>query len=283
MKKYSFKKMSGAGNDFVLFDKSENAELVLDANNIQNICDRRNGVGADGVIIIGYSTDKDFEMKYFNADGSLGSLCGNGARCALRYYFNNLDPKAGRAEFSCGNKFYKGENLNNESTKFYFDEPEDLKINFTLKAGNQLINSSYVNTGSPHAVIKISDVLQNPSNPHSYYKSIKDFPVKELGKEIRYLTEFKGGTNVNFIDFENNKVLIRTFERGVEDETLACGTGSVAAAIICSANYNMDPPFNLITWGGNELIVNFEKKENSFFNISLTGPAKIVYTGEISI
>ena len=132
MKKYSFKKMSGAGNDFVLFDKSENAELVLDANDIHRICDRRNGVGADGVIIIEDSTDKDFEMKYFNADGSLGSLCGNGARCALRYYFTNLDPKAVNAEFSCGNKFYRGENLNNESTKFYFDEPEDLKINFTL-------------------------------------------------------------------------------------------------------------------------------------------------------
>jgi diaminopimelate epimerase len=275
--------MSGAGNDFILFNKSENSGLDLNAEKIINICDRRNGIGADGVIIIEESADKDFEMKYFNADGSLGSLCGNGARCALRYYFEFLNTAAESAEFLCGDKFYKGENLTGGIIKFYFEEPENLKINFTLKAGSRLINSSYVNTGSPHVVINISDVLENPKNPNSFYTSIENFPVDELGREIRYLPEFNGGTNVNFIDFENDKVLIRTFERGVEEETLACGTGSVAAAIICSVNYNMNPPLTILTQGGDELFVDFEKKETKFFNISLTGPAKIVYTGEISI
>jgi diaminopimelate epimerase len=126
-------------------------------------------------------------------------------------------------------------------------------------------------------------VLSNAKNLGSFFTSIEEFPVLELGKEIRYSPDFENGTNVNFIDFKDDKVLIRTYERGVEDETLACGTGSVAAALICSINYNMEAPIKLVTRGGDELIVNFEKKVNQFNNISLTGPAVIIYSGEISI
>jgi diaminopimelate epimerase len=283
MKKFSFKKMSGAGNDFVLFDKNLNPDLELNSEKIKKICDRRNGIGADGVLLIEGSKDYDFTMRYFNADGNLGSLCGNGARCAIKYFFVFNSSKNDEAVFTCEGKTFKGNKLNNGNIKFYLSEPADLKTNFSIKAYGQLINSSYINTGSPHVVIKIQDVLANPKKMDSYFTSLNEFPVFEIGKEIRYSPEFKNGTNVNFIDFKDGKIFIRTYERGVEEETLACGTGSVAAAIICAANYNMQPPFELIVRGGDALVVDFEKSENQFINISLTGPAEIVYSGEISI
>lgn len=283
MKNFSFKKMSGAGNDFVLFDKTLNPELELNNEKIKKVCDRRNGIGADGVLLIAASQDYDFSMRYFNADGSLGSLCGNGARCALKYFFETDLEQKDEAVFTCEGNNFKGAKLNNGNIKFYLSEPTDLKTNFSVKAYGQLINSSYVNTGSPHVVIKIQDVLSNAKKMDSYFTSINEFPVFEIGKEIRYSPEFKNGTNVNFIDFKDNKILIRTYERGVEDETLACGTGSVAAAVICAANYKMEPPFELAVRGGDTLVVDFERKENQFINISLSGPAIIVYSGEVSI
>jgi diaminopimelate epimerase len=145
-----------------------------------------------------------------------------------------------------------------------------------------MITSNFADTGSPHVVIKISDVLKDTVNPKSHFNSILDFPVFNLGKEIRYCNDFKpGGTNVNFIDLIDNVIHIRTYERGVEDETLACGTGSVAAALICYVTDDFIPPIKLKTYGGDYLTVNFEVENQKVKNLSLTGPAKIIFEGSI--
>jgi diaminopimelate epimerase len=284
MEKISFIKMSGAGNDFVVIDKNINPAFILNEKVIQKLCDRRNGIGADGVITISNSVDYDFEMEYFNADGSTGSLCGNGARCAIKFAESSSRIKNKKTYFLSNAVSYTGEVLDENLMKFDFNPPAKLKFNFKVKAGNQLINACFADTGSPHVVIKIEDVLKNPNDLNSNYSEIDKFPVFELGREIRYLEEFSpGGTNVNFIKIVDSKIYIRTYERGVEDETLACGTGATAAAIIAHAIDKLEAPITLITRGFDELTVNFNVENQKIKNLSLIGPAKIIYSGEIYI
>ena len=279
MENISFVKMSGAGNDFILFDKKNYPALKLNSGIIQKLCDRRNGIGADGIITISDNGKYDFLMEYFNADGSTGSLCGNGSRCAIKFAKITGRLKSEEVSFISNGKEYKGKLINDEKIKFFFNDVEDLKPDISIEAYNQKLKASYLNTGSPHVVININDILNNQSS----FKNIGDVPVFEIGKEIRYLKEFApGGTNVNFIMIKENKVYIRTYERGVENETLACGTGAAACAIIASLKYGISPPVNLITRGGDELIVDFMLQDNHVKELALTGPATIVFTGEIS-
>jgi len=284
MEKISFIKMSGAGNDFVVIDKNTNPAFVLEQNIIQKLCNRRNGVGADGVITISNSAEYDFEMEYFNADGSTGSLCGNGARCAIKFAENSSRIKNKKTHFLSNSVPFTGEVLDENIIKFDFNPPTKLKFNFKIKAGGQLMNACFADTGSPHVVIKIEDVLQNPNDLKSNYSEIDKFPVYQLGREIRYLNEFSpGGTNVNFIKIVDNKIYIRTYERGVEDETLACGTGSTAAAIISHVTDKLESPITLISHGLDELKVDFNIENQKINNLSLTGPAKIIFSGYIYI
>ena len=233
MKKISFTKMSGAGNDFVIIDKTLNKNISLNPGQISRICNRRTGIGADGLIFVSDSKENDFTMEYFNADGSTGSLCGNGARCAIKYAADSNRLKNGKAAFNSKAEAYTGEVLNKELVRFDLKPPSRVKLNFRIKASSQLIKSHFADTGSPHIVIEIEDVLAQPKDLNSRYRNIENFPLLQIGKEIRYHKDFApAGTNVNFIQIKNGEVLIRTYERGVENETLACGTGSVAAAII---------------------------------------------------
>ena len=148
-----------------------------------------------------------------------------------------------------------------------------------IEAADQNISYYYANTGSPHVVIKIDDIKEL-SGKGSYYTNINEVPVVEIGREIRYHKNFSpGGTNVNFIQISDNRIFIRTYERGVEDETLACGTGAAASAVISSLFMNLEPPVILLTRGGDELIVNFKVEKNNITDLSLSGPAKIIYTG----
>ncbi len=281
MEKISFYKMSGAGNDFIVIDKNFNPDFVLDKNSIQNLCDRRNGIGADGVITVANSDTYNFNMNYYNADGSTGSLCGNGARCAIKFASLTGRLRHGKAEFLSNGFTYSGEILSEDKIKFNFNSPGKLKYNFKIKAFNQLINACFVDTGSPHVVIKKNDVLKDPKKPNSSYENLDVLPVYELGREIRYNPDFSpGGTNVNFVDVKDGKVFIRTYERGVENETLACGTGSAAAAIIVHEIDKLNPPISLITRGGDELMVDFNIQDQKINNLSLTGPAKVTFTGE---
>ncbi|MDP2366418.1 MAG: diaminopimelate epimerase, partial [Ignavibacteria bacterium] len=277
-----FKKMSGAGNDFIFIDKNQNPELILTSEKIKNLCNRRNGIGADGLITIEDFADYSYKMVYYNADGSTGSLCANGARCSIWFVENTLRLKNGLAKFISNDAEYSGEVLGDELIKFNLNSPKQIKYNFKIKASGQMITSNFADTGSPHVVIKISDVLKDAGNPKSYFQNIMDFPVFNLGREIRYSSDFKpAGTNVNFIDVIDNVIHIRTYERGVEDETLACGTGSVAAALICYVTDNLKPPTTLKTYGGDYLTVNFEVENKKVKKLSLTGPAKIIFEGSI--
>jgi diaminopimelate epimerase len=279
MENISFVKMSGAGNDFILFDKKNYPALKLNADVIQKLCDRRNGIGADGVITISDNGKYDFVMEYFNADGSTGSLCGNGSRCAIKFAKITGRLKREDVNFISNGKVYKGKLINDEKIKFFFNDIEDLKLDICIDAYNQKLKASYLNTGSPHVVINIEDI----TNEGTVIKSIDDVPVFEIGKEIRYLKEFSpGGTNVNFIMIRDNKVYIRTYERGVENETLACGTGAAASAVIASLKYGISSPVDLVTKGRDELIVDFVLHQNKIKELALTGPAKITFTGEIS-
>lgn len=282
MQKIFFKKMSGAGNDFIFVDKNQNPTLILTPDKIRNLCNRRNGIGADGVISIEDLSGYNYKMVYYNADGSAGSLCANGARCSIWFAENTSRLKNGTAKFFANGEDYSGEVLGNELVKFNLNPPKHIKYKFKIKAYGQMITSSYADTGSPHVVIKISDVLKNPENPESSFKDIMNFPVYNLGKEIRYSSDFMPeGTNVNFIDVVDDVINIRTYERGVEDETLACGTGSVASAVICYVTDNLKTPIKLKTYGGDFLTVNFEVENQKVKNLSLTGPAKIIFEGSI--
>jgi diaminopimelate epimerase len=282
MQKIFFKKMSGAGNDFIFVDINQNLGLALTPEKIKNLCNRRNGIGADGLITIEDLADYNYKMIYYNADGSTGSLCANGARCSIWFAEKTSRLKNGIAKFVSNGAEFSGEVLDDELIKFNLNPPKQIKYNFKIKASEQMITSNFADTGSPHVVIKISDVLKDVANPKSFFHNILEFPVFKIGKEIRYREEFRpNGTNVNFIDVIDEVIHIRTYERGVEDETLACGTGSVASALICYITDNLKPPITLKTFGGDQLIVNFEVENQKAKNLSLTGPAKIIFEGSI--
>ena len=244
---------------------------------IPKLCNRRNGIGADGLITIDDSNTNDFVMNYYNADGSTGSLCANGARCALLFASESGRLVGKSANFLSNNVEYKGEIISNSEIKFYLNPPKKIKYNFKIKAGGRLINAHYADTGSPHVVIDIQE-------SEGFLPSLEKVPVESLGREIRYLPEFApDGTNVNFINVEANLIHIRTYERGVEAETLACGTGSVAAALISYVTHKILPPVELLTKGNEKLFVNFDVENLKVKNLSLTGPAKVVFTGEMII
>lgn len=281
MEKIIFTKMSGAGNDFVFLDEKDNPGLKISDDLVKKLCDHKSGIGADGLIVIKDNQEFDFEMKYFNSDATTNTLCGNGARCAIKYANDTQRLSSSEVKFLSNNINYTGKVLEKELIRFDFLPPQKIKLNFKVKAANQLVTANYAHTGSPHVVIKIEDVLKDPKKLNSNYDDLIEFPVFELGKEIRNLPEFlPDGTNVNFIKIINDLVQIRTFERGVENETLACGTGSVASALIVNLEDTLKPPINLITKNEDKLIVDFKKDNDKFENISLTGPAKTMFIGE---
>jgi len=269
--------MSGAGNDFVIIDKRQNLSLTIDNKFVQKICDRRNGIGADGLITIEDSSDYNFIMDYYNADGSTGSLCANGARCAIRFASESGRLNNTEAYFLSNGEKYKGEVKSDSEITFYLNSPKKIKYNFKIKAGGKLLNAHYADTGSPHLIIDLSE-------SEGFLKSLDKVPVEALGREIRYLSEFEpAGTNVNFIDVKDGVIRIRTYERGVEAETLACGTGSVAAAVICYVNHKLSLPVEIIPKSNEKLFVNFDVENLKVRNLSLTGPAKVIFTGEMKI
>jgi diaminopimelate epimerase len=277
MEVLTFTKMSGAGNDFVFIDKKQNHSLEIQTDFVKKICDRRNGIGADGLITIEDSSNYDFIMNYFNADGSTGSLCANGARCAILFASESGRLKDNKAKFLSNEVEYKGEVNSNSDIKFYLNPPKNIKYNFKIKAGGKLINAHFADTGSPHVVIDINE-------SERFLPSLQELPVEKLGREIRYLSEFKpDGTNVNFVNVKDGVVHIRTYERGVEAETLACGTGSVAAALICYVNYKLSVPVKIFPKSNEKLLVNFDVENSKVRNLSLTGPAKVIFTGEMKI
>ncbi len=274
MAKLNFIKMNGAGNDFILIDKSKNIDLKLSKKLIKQICSRKRGIGADGVLIIKPGKKYDFKLEYFNSDASTGTLCGNGARCSIKYAADNYNIKMNTIRFFFNKHIYKGKVIDDENIKFFLDVNDNIKQNLQIKFGKQKIFGKFINTGSPHVVINWDDIKSIVKD------DFNSFNVKDFGREVRFAKLFEpNGTNVNFIKLTKQKNYIRTYERGVEDETLACGTGVVAASIVALEVLKRKSPIEFSTYGGDTLKVDCKKIKQKKRKISLTGPAKINYIG----
>ena len=266
MDQIAFYKMSGSGNDFIIID---NRNRVVDENNLQNfidrVCRRKISVGADGLILVEESENVDFKWRFFNSDGSSAEMCGNGARCVARFaYLNEISGTKVSFETKAG---IVSAQVKNDEVKIKMPDPIDLKIDYNLELKNGLKQVCSVNTGVPHVVITVDD--------------IDDVEVVKTGREIRFHDSYApAGTNVNFIwAGKDNAILIRTYERGVEDETLACGTGSVAAAIIMHYKLKGKSPVKVITRGGGCLYIYLEENDGRFYNVFLEGDARVIYKG----
>lgn len=268
MQNIEFYKLSGSGNDFIIID---NRDKVVDENNLNNfivnVCRRKMSVGADGFILIEKSETVDFKWRFFNSDGNEAEMCGNGARCAARFaYVNKIAQNAMSFETKAG---IISAQVTNKKVKITMPNPKNLEIDSAVELQDKTILIDSVNTGVPHSVITMNDV--------------KNVDVVKLGSKIRFHKKFApAGTNVNFMSrLKNNSIEIRTYERGVEDETLACGTGAVACAIVSARKYNVKSPMRVVTRSGSYLDVYYKEKQGGFCDIYLEGNARIIYKGEL--
>lgn len=261
-----FYKYQGTGNDFVLVDNREGNFPTLDVKTVKNICDRNFGIGADGFIQLNTKEGYDFEMVYYNADGSESTMCGNGGRCMVQFAY---DLGMLKSEY----KFWAidGEHIANMTTAYNSnDKIVRLKMQ-DVHDVDKHTDYAVLNTGSPHYVKMETEVRQ--------------LNVAEAGAAIRYSKAFEdSGVNVNFVESTGPySIYVRTYERGVEAETLSCGTGVTAAALLCAHN---DRGFNevQVQTNGGKLSVEFDKiDEDNFEEIYLCGPAKFVFSGVIKI
>jgi diaminopimelate epimerase len=264
-----FTKMNGAGNDFILVDNRA-GDIQLNRSQITRLCDRHRGIGADGILLLEKASKcADFRMRYFNADGGEAEMCGNGARCFARFA-NKVAEAGDNISFETQAGVISAE-LVGDLVKLQMTEPTDLRLDIRLPVANDKKTVHFINSGVPHVVIRVSQT--------------DDVDVLREGSAIRHHKTFlPKGTNVNFIEKRGpKKIAVRTYERGVEDETLACGTGVVASALIFATTENTNGPITVIARGGDELQVGFEKSDKQFRNVTLTGPAEFVFEGTIDL
>ncbi len=243
----------------------------LTTGQIAHLCHRRFGVGADGLVLLekGPSEEVDAQMIYFNADGSRAEMCGNAARCftafALSHKVGSPLGLSFRTDAGDLASRAKGGQYTVEMTP-----ASDLRLNFTLHLSTGPALLHFANTGVPHVIRFVPDV--------------EEVDIVAEGSELRYHEEFSPrGANVNFARVNRNGVIVRTYERGVEDETLACGTGVAAVAIVAHLVHNVAKPVHLKVAGGDTLSVDFQVEGNSIEEVTLTGPATVVYSGKIEI
>jgi diaminopimelate epimerase len=263
--KLHFFKYQGCGNDFIIFD-NRTGTIQLKKKQIKNLCDRHFGIGADGLMLLEYEKGYDFKMIYYNSDGNVSSLCGNGSRCitAFAQSLNIIKDKA---------RFLAADGEHHSVIPLRQAQDDIAEIALKMNDVNSLDDHKdfiFLNTGSPHVV--------------KWVRNLKDYDVLTEGRKIRRSEPFnsKGGTNVNFAEQNLDGIFIRTYERGVENETLACGTGVTAAALV-AAHFNKASSKNsckVKTLGGN-LSVSFHKNKSGFTEIWLKGPAQFVFEGEI--
>ncbi|MEO6052582.1 MAG: diaminopimelate epimerase [Chthoniobacterales bacterium] len=264
-----FTKMNGAGNDFVLLDNRKK-HLALPGEQIAQLCDRHRGIGADGVLIVEEpESGADFRMRYYNSDGGEADMCGNGARCFARYA-SRLTGGKSRVSFETLAGIIHADCLGNQ-VRIQMSKPHSHQSAVSLEVNGQTLEVHSINTGVPHAVIFVDD-LENTS-------------VHELGNAIRFHPHFAPkGTNVNFVKAStSSNIAIRTYERGVEAETLACGTGVVASALIHHLAHGAAAPVMVSVRGGDNLEVLFKGTAEDFNNVTLTGPADFVFDGTIDL
>ena len=259
--KISFYKYQATGNDFVILNNPDGQYSSLTVSQIKKLCDRRFGIGADGLMLLNKHADYDFEMAYYNADGREGSMCGNGGRCLTKF-------AAAMGIFKSDYTFLAIDGPHEASLE------TDGTVALKMKDVNaiKMANGHYIlDTGSPHFVKVQNGIMQ--------------MDVRKQGAEIRYSREFaEKGINVNFVEETNRRdeIVVRTYERGVEDETLSCGTGVTAAALVCSHNDNGFNRVEVRTKGG-ALSVEYDHINGRYENIWLIGPAEKVFEGSIEI
>jgi diaminopimelate epimerase len=262
MPKFHFYKYQGTGNDFIMIDDRDDRFDITNFKNIEQLCDRRFGIGGDGLILLRKHETTDFEMVYFNSDGKQSSMCGNGGRCIVAFanFLRLITDK--KTIFTAIDGIHEA--------KIEGSDFVHLKMNDVLEVGKDGIDF-VMNTGSPHYVREVV--------------SVEGLNVFQEGQKIRYNDIYKEkGINVNFIEkVDSSNFKIRTYERGVEDETYSCGTGVVASSIASSILGDKKNNSFTIQSKGGELKVNFEMENNSFKNIWLSGPAVKVFEGDINI
>ncbi|MFA5339212.1 MAG: diaminopimelate epimerase [Candidatus Omnitrophota bacterium] len=268
MKNIAFVKMVASGNDFVVID---NRKAVIPGAKLysfaREICDRNYGVGGDGLIAIERSKKADFRMRIINSDGSEAEMCGNGARCAALFAVDNKIAGK-RMDFETLAGLIEAE-VKGAIVKLKMSDPSGLKLDINLALSDGGYNVNFVNTGVPHAVI--------------FVDHLEGHNVKTTGKEVRYHDAFAPrGTNVDFVEVggRNGPIKVRTYERGVEGETLACGTGVTASAIISAAVKNFKSPVTCLTKGGDSLKIYFKRSGDDFTDVYLEGGAREVFLGK---
>lgn len=260
----AFTKMVASGNDFVVID-NRRRELKIDAAWVQRICRPHTGVGADGVLIFEPSPKTSFRMSIFNPDGSKAEACGNGFRCVARFAKEKLGLPS-RFEFESDAGLI-GASVKGEEIAVDLVAPSAYQESAEIEVMDRRLHYSFIHTGVPHAVI--------------FVEGLAKIEVQELGRAIRRHERFHPrGTNVNFVEVKGRHELhVRTYERGVEKETLACGTGSAAAAVVSALRGYVTPPVEVTTSGGEILGVDFQMKDGAVAGLSLAGKAHFVFEG----
>ncbi len=271
-----FFKMNGAGNDFIIVDNRDlSLSEALDADTIAALCDRHRGIGADGLLAVEPAKKgADFRFRYYNADGGEAEMCGNGARCFGRFTAHLGEIVLKKITFETIVGTLAAEMIGDD-VRIAMSDPKDLELEIDIKVPDIDGSLHFVNTGVPHVVAFLESMAE-----------LEDFDVFQYGGEIRNHDAFApAGTNVNFAAIlAPDHISIRTFERGVEDETLACGTGMVASALVHHLLTGAPSPIKVDVEGGDTLEIGFEKTgEKTFKNVTLTGPADFVFEGEIDI
>ncbi len=266
-----FYKMNGAGNDFVVIDNRDLANS-LTTEQIEMLCDRHRGVGADGLLAVEPAENgADFKFRYYNADGGEAEMCGNGARCFGRFTAALMEDEPEKVTFETIAGTLAAE-IVEDNIRIAMSEPTDLTMDSGASVPGLDATLHFVNTGVPHVVAFVDDLAGTDVFNH--------------GRAIRYHERFApAGTNANFATvLETGHIAIRTYERGVENETLACGTGMVACALMHHLLTGAPSPIQVDVKGGDTLEIGFEKTgEESFTNVTLTGPADFVFEGDIEI
>ena len=268
-----FTKMTGAGNDFVLIDNM-NRTLPIDWPTFAPVaCNRRYGIGADGLLVLEPSSQASFTMRYFNADGSEGGMCGNGGRCAAQYFMRTEALKDVR--FEALNYIYSARQLG-DRVELKMKDPSGLNSNVLIDVLGERVRVHWIDTGAPHAIL-FKDELTETS-----LRMLNASGMNEIGKIIRYHPAFSpGGTNVDLVEVNGDgSISMRTYERGVEDETLACGTGAVACSAIVALLKGAIPPVSVQTRSNEILKVNFTLRGDRVSGVTLEGSARPVFSGQ---
>ncbi len=271
-----FTKMSGAGNDFVIVDNRQRILATGVRDFVRVVAERRTGVGADGVLLLEKSRAANFRVRYFNADGSYGGFCGNGGRCIARYaVLNGIAPK--RMTFDALGHIYEAE-VNGRKVRLRMKDPKDEKLQVELRSGGMRFKLHFVDTGSPHAILFLDE------NDALLSGELSVLDVMTLGRKLRNHPYFgKRGTNVNFVKLNRDGSLrVRTYERGVEAETFACGTGAVASAIIASRIRGIHSPVTVIPKSQEPLLVKFRTSDDRVGEVYLEGNADVTFSGEVT-